>query len=122
MLPVSLQLLGAGSYSSALLRKAPLMVLYPPATRTLPEPSSAAVCHQRATSMLPVAVHAPAPLLPAGSYSSALLTESLPSHPPATRTFPESSSVAVCDWRATAMLPVPLQVPVAGSYSCALFK
>ena len=41
--------------------------------------------------------------------------------PPATSTLPERSNVAVCKARAL-RLPVPLQVPVAGSYSSALLK
>jgi len=39
---------------------------------------------------------------------------------PATRTLPVGRRVAVCPWRANAMLPVVDQVPVAGSYSSAL--
>ena len=46
-----------------------LLPLYPPATSTLPEGSSVAVCKSRAVPRLPVAVHVAA----AGSYSSALL-------------------------------------------------
>src|SRR5206468_2134282 len=77
-----------GSYSSALL-KIPLLPA-PPATSTLPEGSSVAVCKERAARTLPVVLQLPV----AGSYSAALL-KSLPLTPPATSTLPEGSSVAV---------------------------
>ena len=64
---MSLQLPSAGSYSSELFKETPLTS--PPATSTLPEGSSVAVCSVRAVERLPVAVHVPV----AGSYSSALL-------------------------------------------------
>ena len=41
-------------------------------------------------------------------------------HPPATSTVPFGSNVAVASVRATDMLPVGAQVPVAGSYSAAV--
>src|SRR5439155_17402898 len=75
------------SYSSALLKELPLN---PPATSTLPEGSSVAVCKYRAVLRLPVLLQLPV----AGSYSSALLKQ-LPLYPPATSTLPEGSSVAV---------------------------
>src|SRR6266699_559790 len=56
-----------GSYSSALLKE-PLK-LNPPATSTLPEGSSVAVCNARAVPRLPVLLQLPV----AGSYNSALL-------------------------------------------------
>jgi hypothetical protein len=42
--------------------------------------------------------------------------------PAATSTLPEGSKVAVWKDRATPMLPVLLQLPVAGSYNSALLK
>src|SRR5204863_693682 len=96
------------SYTSAIvLTKLPPN---PPATSTLPEGSSVAVCPSRAAPRLPVLLHAPAPPLAAGSYSSALLKVLLilPLSPPATSTLPEGSSVAVCDPRAIPRLPVLL--------------
>jgi hypothetical protein len=55
----------------------------------------------------------------AGSYSSALALGSLgaspATDPPATKTKPDGSNVAVCANRGVFMLPVLLQVPVAGS-------
>ena len=68
--------------------------------------------------MLPVDVHVPV----AGSYSSAVSATStlMPSMPaPATRTLPLGRSVAVWDARCRLMLPVVVQVPVAGSKSSA---
>src|SRR5207244_3389034 len=59
MLPVDTQVLGPGSYNSALARKLPKLSL-PPATRTLPLASSVAVKPMRSMLMLPVAVHMPA--------------------------------------------------------------
>src|SRR6266568_3884858 len=78
-----------GSYSSALLKE-PLL-LSPPATSTLPEGSSVAVCYSRAVMRLPVLLQQNV----AGSYSSALLKMPLLLSPPATSTLPEGSSVAV---------------------------
>ena len=52
--------------------------------------------------MLPVAVKVPVE----GSNSSAVLRTSAPSSPPAIRTFPSSSNVAVWLSRAVVMLPV----------------
>src|SRR5678815_1661188 len=42
------------------------------------------------------------------------------SDPPATRTMPFCSNVAVCNWRAMLSLLVAVQVPLAGSYSSTL--
>src|SRR6476659_9686098 len=53
--------------------------------------------------MLPVAVHVPL----AGSYSSAVV---LAPNPPATKTLPLGSNVAVCPKRAGVRLPVLLNV------------
>jgi hypothetical protein len=52
----------------------------------------------------------------AGSYNSALSV----GQPPAARTFPLGSSVAVWKLRATLRLPVTLHVSVAESYNSAL--
>src|SRR2546429_6541145 len=83
------------SYSSALLKEP--LELCPPATSTLPEGSSVAVCRKRARPRLPVAVHVPA----AGSYSSALLKKLLlVLYPYTTSTSPDSRSAAVCASRA----------------------
>ena len=57
----------------------------------------------------------------AGSYSSALAEGlKLLSSPPATRTMPLGSKVAVWFSRASLRLPVVVQLPLAGSYSSAL--
>ena len=51
-----------------------------------------------------------------GSNNSAVVnTASLASTPPAIKTFPPSSSVAVCSARAVFMFPVLANIPVAGS-------
>ena len=42
--------------------------------------------------------------------------------PPLTNTFPSFNTDAVCDSRASVILPVALQCPVVGSYSSALFS
>src|SRR5437764_163130 len=73
--------------------------------------------------MLPVGAQVFVP----GSYSRAVLTagKSDPTaaqQPPATRTWPLGSSVAVWPMRAVAMLPVTVHVPLAGSYSSALLS
>src|SRR5262245_54619375 len=74
--------------------------------------------------MSPVGLQVPV----AGSYSSAVATVTAEQRPqgaggtvcpPATSTLPFASSVAVWSARTAAMLPVGLQVPVAGSYSSA---
>src|SRR4051812_11942801 len=57
-----------------------------------------------------------------GSYSSALLKVILLANPPATSTLPLGSSVTVGDSRAAERLLVKLHVPLAGSYSSALFS
>src|SRR5919202_3273900 len=95
------------------------MLSRPPATRTLPLASSVALAPRRAVIMLPVAVHVPV----LGSYSSALERVQVGSQgpkPPATKTFPLGSSVAVCSTRAVLMLAVAVHMPVLGSYSSAL--
>src|SRR2546425_9607245 len=87
----------------------------PPATSTSPFGKRVAVCQARGWSMLPVGLHAPV----RGSYSSADANDlndlsSFESMPPATRTFPSGSSVAVWSLRATLMLPVERHLPTAG--------
>ncbi len=107
------------SYSSALVRKKGKMLLFPPATSTLPLGSNVAVCKSRSMLRLLVALHVPV----AGSYTSALLRmpPGIP-NPPATSTLPLGSNVAVCNLRRVLRLPVALQIPVAGSYSSAVLK
>src|SRR5205807_523710 len=101
-----------------------LKSMKPPATRTLPLDSSVAVCSARAVSRLPVPVHVPV----AGSYSSALLRAKQlcgggpQLKPPATRTLPFGSKVAVCPSRSVLRSAVRFHVPAAGSYSSALLK
>jgi len=74
---------------------------------------------KRAVVSEPVAAQVPV----AGSYSSALAAAAPPlPKPPATRTLPEKSGVAVWKLRAVASEPVAAQVPVAGSYSSALAR
>src|SRR5450756_1874813 len=127
MLPVAVQDPLLGSYSSAEASVGPPPPMsppgsaVPPATSTLPSGSSVAVWNMRGVTMLPVAVQDP--LL--GSYSSAeasallLPVTLLLSVPPATRTLPSGSSVAVWNWRGVGMLPVAVQDPLFGSYSSA---
>src|SRR5689334_4042802 len=102
MLPAEVQVLVAGSYSSALDREE--LVLAPPTTRTLPLGRSVAVWLTRAADMLATAVQA----LVAGSYSSALgrVVPLVPPVPPTTRTLPLGRSVAVCSYRAAVMAGV----------------
>src|SRR6516164_2855605 len=123
MLPVGPNVPVAGSYSSALLSgplPPPPPPAPPPATSTRPLGSSVAVWKARAPLMLPVGFHVPV----AGLYSSALENAVQPKlmqpSPPATSTWPLFSSVAVKSSRAVVMLPVGLNVPVAGLYSSAL--
>src|SRR5258706_1462459 len=63
--------------------------------------------------MLPVVVQLPV----AGLYSAALASGP---EPPATRTWPLGSRVALGSYRAVCRLPVVVQLPVAGLYSSAL--
>jgi hypothetical protein len=56
---------------------------------------------------------------PYGWYSSAEASWFEPPEPPAMRTRPSESSVAVCLLRAVSSGPVRLKVPVLGSYSSA---
>src|SRR5262249_48823172 len=96
-------------HSSALARMLPLSP--PPATRTLPLPSSVAVCLSRAVVMVPSADQE----LLGGSYSSALLTFL----PPATRTLPLCSSVAEWSPRPMIMAAAEDQELLPGSYRSA---
>ena len=86
--------------------------------RTRPSESNVAVCSSRAAVIEPVGLKAPV----VGSYSSAEArrsSQSPPFTPPAKRTRPSESNVAVSDSRALAIEPVGLKVPVRGSYSSA---
>ena len=66
--------------------------------------------------MLPVTAQVPV----AGVYSSALASGPAGPSPPATKTWPLASSVAVAEYRAVCMLPVSVHFPVAGVYSSAV--
>src|SRR5579859_6336592 len=109
----------AGLYSSAVAYGPPPLVkppsLNPPVTRTWPLGSRVAVCCSRGACIEPVTDHVPV----AGLYSSASLRSEQKSssqllNPPATSTCPSGSRVAVARSRPSVMLPVALQVPVAG--------
>src|ERR1700694_1314174 len=105
MLAVVDQVPLAASYSSALPRTGPPKLLTPAATRTLPFESSEAVWFSRAVAKLDVVDQVPV----AGSYNSALARTCEPPRlfsPPAARTLPFNSSVAVGCARGTAILPV----------------
>ena len=73
----------------------------------------------RAVAIAPVGLNLPVE----GSYRSAEAVSSQPlgphRQPPAMRTNPSRSRVAVCESRARAIDPVGLNLPVAGSYSSA---
>jgi hypothetical protein len=95
------------------------VLLYPPATRTLPFPRSVASWSTRLAAMLPVAVKVPV----LGSYSSAVKSAEfgkLNCQPPAIRTLPLGRSVAVWNARGTVIGPVAENVSVVGSYNSAL--
>src|SRR5438874_1626239 len=111
MLPVTVHIPVAGSYSSALAKTS--LLLSPPATSTCPFGSNVAVCMRRSVVMLRVAVHTPV----AGSYSSALAKSLLLFRPPATSTCPFGSNVAVWSQRALRRLSVSVHVLVVGSYN-----
>ena len=92
----------------------------PPAIRTRPSASSVAVLPARVVVIEPVGLNEPV----AGSYSSAEAKNVYVDEygfwsPPAIRTRPSASSVAVSALRAVAIEPVGLKEPVAGSYSSA---
>jgi hypothetical protein len=57
-----------------------------------------------------------------GSYNSAEARDVEPSVPPATRTRPSESSVAVASWRAAVIEPVVVNAPALGSYSSAVAR
>ena len=78
--------------------------LRPPATRTVPSLRRVAVAPNPVESA-PTTEKVPV----AGLNSSAVLSV------PVTRTVPSTSNVAVCPERPSLMLPVGLNVPVAGS-------
>ena len=92
MLPVTVHIPVAGSYSSAV-AVAKALKTPPPATSTSPFASNVAVWCTRAVAMLPVAVH----ILVVGSYCSAVavMKEALLTPPPATSTSPFGNNVAV---------------------------
>src|SRR5258705_3334369 len=89
--------LSAEPYNSELLKvvKPPPLKLSPPAMRTVPFGNNVAVCHWRAILRLGVRLHVPVD----GSYNSAILREEFEAlfvlDPPAARTLPSGSSVAV---------------------------
>src|SRR5262249_42489229 len=93
----------APSKTSALASELPLDEPYPPAKRIFPAPKSDAVCHPRATLIVPVAVNEP----DVGSKISA--TEVPLRAPPATRTAPEGSVVVVWCARVVVIAPVDLK-------------
>src|SRR5215467_4199550 len=101
--PVAAHVPIAGLYSSALATGRPVTSppIIPPATSTLPSWSSVAVAPVTARGMRPVGEN----VRVAGLYSSAAAVP-----PPAMRTFPLGSVVAVWLARATLIWPVPTQV------------
>ena len=119
MLPVGVHTPVLGSYNSAL-ASAPVE-LAPPATSTRPLGSKTAVASKRGVLRLPVAVHRPV----TGLYSSALAVAEFVRRvvwPPATRTIPLPSSVAVAFSRALFRLPVSVHPPNVGLYSSAVAR
>ena len=85
-------------------------------TRTRPSASKVAVCPSRAVVIEPVGLNVPV----LGSYSSAEARKTgdpvaSESCPPAMRTRPSASSVAVCTSRAVVIEPVGPKLPVFGS-------
>src|SRR6266516_555258 len=103
MLPVGVHVFVAGSYSSAEARYAGgLGPKSPPATRTLPLGRRMAAGSLRSWPMLAAGDQ---PFV-AGSYSSAVA-----SFPPATRTLPFASSVAVWPSLASDIKPAEFQAP-----------
>jgi hypothetical protein len=113
-----------GSYTSAE-ESEPTKPTKPPSTRTLPLGSRVAVCSVRAVPREPVAVHVP--LLKGGHHMSVLGSYSSAEdrspkrtpEPPAARTLPLGSGVAVCSVRAVQREPVAVHVAVLGSYTSA---
>src|SRR3954447_9776408 len=127
MSPAAVHFPVAGSYSSVEARIAS-GASSAPATRTLPSVSRVAVCSNRGDVMVPVAVQRPvfglyssdSAIAPLGSPTDGQPFVAGPGHlPPATRTRPLGSSVAVCHARGWIMSPVLLHVPARGSYSSA---
>ena len=112
-LPVGEKVPVFGSYNSALVCQGATSSFDPPATRTFPEGSNAAVnLFPRGVLIDPVGANVP----DAGSYSSADDRNTFPYDcPPATSTLPLRSSVAVWLTLAWARLPVSANTPVVGS-------
>ena len=113
--PVWMKLPVAGRYNSAVASAVVWSAPTPPTISTRPFVSRVAVCHSRADVIGPVEVNVPA----AGLYSSAVAVTPVgdappSSRPPAIRTRPFGSSVAVWYWRLIAMEPVGVNVPVLG--------
>jgi hypothetical protein len=107
-LPVGVNVMVVGLYSSAVARAFPLMS-DPPATRTDPLFKRVTVFWTRPVFRLPVAVKVPDPTL----YNSAL-ARTLPfAPPPKISTVPLFKSAAVCRPRAVFKLPVPVNDCVA---------
>jgi hypothetical protein len=89
--------------------------------RTFPSASKVAVCLERGVVIGSVATN----VFVDGSYTSALASVELPEpftleSPPAIKTFPSGSRVAVWLKRDVVISPVAVKVPVAGSYSSAV--
>src|SRR5215813_13178761 len=111
-------------YSSALpsipyvrkFRSVPVPSSVPPVRSTKPLLSNVAVCDARAVTGPPVARNAPVTGSKSSAERSAVGRGSVEEeYPPATNTVPLFNRVAVCEERATNMLPVEENVPRAGS-------
>src|SRR3989449_6109610 len=128
MVPASLNIPVPGSNTSATSRRAPLK--RPPVASTCPVVSGVNWCSLRGVSMSPAGLQVPV----AGAYSSALFkyVSDAPKlsgrlTPPAVSTLPSGSTTrkpaaltsSEVQMRWSAMLPVALHVPVAGSYNSA---
>jgi hypothetical protein len=116
MLAVAVHVPVPGSYSSALVRKIEYdpPPWYPPVMSTNPLGSKVVAQNALAAVMRPVDENFPV----AGSYRSWTLLGKYPSKPcgpPATSTAPLFNSVAVSDDLGARMLPVAVNVAVAGS-------
>lgn len=83
----------------------------PPATSTLPLPSSVPTGPMRAVAIEPAGDH----VLVAGSNSWAEAIAAEPLKPPASRTLPLGSSVELCSPRTVSMLGSAVHVLAAGS-------
>jgi len=114
ILPVAVKIPVEGSYNSALSR-IEYLVPKPPQIRTLPSGSRTALCTNRGVDIVPVTVNVPL----TGSYSSALSRIVLPPAkvacvcPPAIRTLPSGSRVALCPDLDIVISPVAANEPEA---------